>query len=108
MRHGRLVAMVLALSCVAAGVAGCGNVHLTGEALTAAENSAMDALQASRRADADEATADWQKAYLAENFLQWRWFVRAARREDSWGPKLPAECPDGQPAPSNVEGGCEQ
>ena len=74
---------------------GCGNVYLRGEALTAAETSAMDAWQAVQRADKEAATPEWQKAYLAENFKQWRFFVRSARKDETWGPKLEAERPAG-------------
>ena len=35
--------------------AGCGNVHLTGDALTAAETSALDAYQAVHRSEAVDA-----------------------------------------------------
>jgi len=64
---------VLAVLCLA----GCGNVYLRGEALTAAETSAMDALQAAQRAGAEPATPAWEKAYLEENFKQWRFLVRS-------------------------------
>ena len=73
------------------GLAGCGNVYLRGDALTAAETSTMDALQAVRRADAEPGTAEWQKAYLAENFRQWRFFVRSARKDTAWGPRMEGE-----------------
>ena len=76
-------------------LAGCGNVYLRGEALTAAETSAMDAFQAAQRASAEPATPMWQRAYLAENFKQWRFFVRAARKDEAWGPNLEAESPAG-------------
>jgi len=72
-------------------VAGCGNVSLQGEALTAAETSTMDAYQAVQRADAEPATPSWEKAYLTENFLQWRFFVRSARKDLNWGPRLEGE-----------------
>jgi hypothetical protein len=72
-------------------VAGCGNVYLSGEALTAAETSTLDSWQAVQRASADPSIPAWQKAYLAENFTQWRSFVRAAKRDLNWGPKLPEE-----------------
>ena len=78
---------VLAVLCLA----GCGNVYLRGEALTAAETSAMDAWQAAQRGAAEPATPAWEKAYLEENFKQWRFFVRSARKDEAWGPKLPAE-----------------
>jgi len=70
---------------------GCGNVYLRGEAMTAVETSTMDAFQAVQRAGAEPATPTWEKAYLAENFKQWRFFVRSARKDTAWGPKLPAE-----------------
>jgi hypothetical protein len=37
------------------------------------------------------ATPAWEKAYLEENFKQWRFFVRSARKEETWGPKLEGE-----------------
>jgi hypothetical protein len=70
---------------------GCGNVYLKGEALTAAETSTLDAYQAVQRADKEPATPDWEKAYLSENFKQWRLFVRSARKDLMWGPKLEGE-----------------
>ena len=73
------------------GVSGCGNVYLKGEALTAAEASTMDAHQAVQRASAEPATPAWEKAYLQENFKQWRLFVRSARKDLAWGPKLEGE-----------------
>jgi len=82
-----LVVAVIGLVCMA----GCGNVYLRGDALTAAETSAMDAHQAAQRAVNEPATPDWEKAYLAENFKQWRFFVRSARKDLSWGPKLEGE-----------------
>ncbi len=96
MRHGCLIAIV-ALVLVAC--AGCGNVYLKGEALTAAETSAMDAFQAVQRAEAPPAATQppeaiappWMKAYLEENFKQWRSFVRSAHKDTNWGPKLPGE-----------------
>jgi len=83
----QVVAAALVLLCLA----GCGNVYLRGEALTAAETSAMDAFQATQRADAEPATPAWEKAYLQENFKQWRFFVRSARKDEDWGPKLEGE-----------------
>ena len=88
---------------VVLGVTGCGNVYLRGEALTAAETSTLDAYQALQRVDpcpscADPATVTtqpavepWVKAYLTENFKQWRFFVRSARKDLTWGPKLEGE-----------------
>ena len=84
MRKLAICVALLAVFCLA----GCGNVHLWGEALTAAETSTMDALQAARRADAEPETPAWETAYLQENFKQWRSFVRSARKDDTWGPNL--------------------
>jgi len=94
-----LIFVLLALSCVAVlGVAGCGNVSLSGDALTAAQQSTMDAYQAVQRANAEPATPAWEKAYLTENFLQWRFFVQSAVKDTTWGPKLSSESPSTQPA----------
>jgi len=90
----RMLAIVIAVL-VVLGVAGCGNVYLRGEALTAAETSALDAFQAVQRATAEPATPAWEKAYLEENFKQWRFFVRSARKDETWGPTLEAERPAG-------------
>jgi hypothetical protein len=70
---------------------GCGNVSLTGEALTAAQTSTLDAYQAVQRAAADPAVPDWEQAYLEENFKQWRCFVQSAKKDLNWGPKLASE-----------------
>jgi hypothetical protein len=91
MRHGRLILIALALLLALSTVAGCGNVYLKGDALTAAETSTLDAYQATQRADAEPNTPAWEKAYLTENFKQWRYFVRSARKDLVWGPKLPDE-----------------
>ena len=86
---------LLCLLCVALFLSGCGNVALHGEALIAAERSAMDAYQAATRNDAyatQPTTAPaWHKAYLEENFKQWRYFVRSALKDLTWGPALPSE-----------------
>jgi hypothetical protein len=86
---------LLALAAVTLCAGGCGNVYLRGEALTAAETSAMDAFQAAQRASAEPPTPAWQRAYLEENFKQWRFFVRAARKDEAWGPTLEAEASGG-------------
>lgn len=84
--------LAMAILCMAAlCVGGCGNVHLQGEALTAAETSAMDAYQALQRGNSDPDTPAWEKAYLTENFRQWRFFVRSAHKDLTWGPKLEGE-----------------
>ena len=78
---------------VVLGLTGCGNVYLRGEALTAAETSTMDAYQAVERTEPEREPdcPAWLRAYLEENFKQWRFFVRSARKDLTWGPKLPAE-----------------
>lgn len=74
-------------------LAGCGSVYLTGEAATAAEVSTMDAYQAYQRATTQPESVAWQREYLRENFCQWRLFVRAARKDLDWGPRLDGEQP---------------
>lgn len=80
----------IAVLAVLAGAAlvGCGNVYLQNDGLTAAETSTLDAFGAAQRAAADPAVPEWEKAYLDENFKQWRCFVRSARKDLAWGPKL--------------------
>jgi len=85
-----IVALVAIVGLMAM-LAGCGNVTLKGDAMTAAQQSTMDAYQAVQRADADPATPAWEKAYLAENFKQWRFYVRSANKDANWGPKLAGE-----------------
>jgi len=70
---------------------GCGNVYLSGDGLSAAQQSTMDAYQAVQRADTDPATPPTLKIYLTQNFKQWRFFVRSAVKDLNWGPKLPGE-----------------
>lgn len=94
--NARKLIAVVALLAVVLCIAGCGNVYLKGEALTAAETSTMDAYQAAQRAGATAATQPtWEQSYLVENFKQWRCFVRSARKDLAWGPKLEAERPAG-------------
>jgi hypothetical protein len=76
---------------VAAMLAGCGNVWLSGDAMTVTENSCTDAYNAAQRADKDANIPNWNKVYLDENFYQWRSYVRAAKANATWGPKLPQE-----------------
>jgi hypothetical protein len=91
MKAWKLMTVVALLAMVVC-VAGCGTVYLKGEALTAAETSALDAYGAAQRAEATTTTQpSWQQAYLVENFKQWRSFVRSARKEAAWGPKLAGE-----------------
>jgi hypothetical protein len=86
-----IVCVALLLVVAVAGLPGCGNVYLRGDAATAAETSAMDAYQAYQRAATQPDSVAWQKAYLQENFCQWRYFVRSARKDLTWGPKLDGE-----------------
>ena len=78
----------IAILVLISALAGCGNVYLQGEALTAAETSALDARQAAMRANADPAAPEWIRYYLEENYHQWRFFVRAAKKNDQWGPEI--------------------
>jgi hypothetical protein len=90
MKNGLFVLMLVAVL-AAAVLPGCGNVSLKGDAMTAAQNSAMNAYQADIRAEKDPAVPAWLKAYLAEDFKQWRFFVRSANKDMGWGPRLPEE-----------------
>jgi hypothetical protein len=89
MRMCVLLMLVIVLAAVV--LPGCGNVSLQGDALTAAQASAMNAYQAQARVEKDPATPPWVKAYMAENFKQWRFFVRSAVKDLTWGPKLEGE-----------------
>jgi hypothetical protein len=84
-----ILALVLVLAILT--VAGCGNVTLKGDAMTAAEVSTLDAYNASQRAGADPNIPHWTQVYLDENFKQWRCFVWSAKKDVTWGPKLPEE-----------------
>lgn len=89
------IATVLAVLLVAAlcvfFLPGCGNVQLKGDSMTAAEMSTTDAFNATQRAEKDANIPNWTKAYLDENFKQWRCFVWSAKKDTTWGPKLPEE-----------------
>jgi hypothetical protein len=85
-------AAIVTLAAAAICIAGCGNVYLQGDAATAAEQSTLDAYQAAQRAGGTATSQpSWEQAYLVENFKQWRFFVRSARKDLSWGPKLEGE-----------------
>lgn len=90
MKNG-LSVLMLVVVLVAVVLPGCGNVSLQGDAMTAAQNSAMNAYQADIRAEKDPTVPAWLKAYLAEDFKQWRFFVRSANKDLTWGPKLAGE-----------------
>jgi len=81
------LSLVILLLCLT----GCGNVTLRGEAMIAAEGSAMMAYQAAQRADVDITVPSWDKEYLLENYKQWRYFVQSAKKDLTWGPKLEGE-----------------
>jgi hypothetical protein len=67
-------------------------VYLRGDALTAAETSTTDAYQAVQRSGSQATTQpSWEQSYLVENFKQWRFFVRSAHKDTTWGPKLEGE-----------------
>ena len=96
MRKSSLLLLFVAVIGMTVFSPGCGgNVYLRGKALTAAETSVMDAYQAVHRSGAIEAhrsgTPTWEQVYYVENFKQWRYFVRSARRNLTWGPTLPNE-----------------
>lgn len=65
-------------------VVGC-KVYMGKDALNAAQTSTANAVEAARRANADQNTAPWLKEYTTENAKQWRDFVRSAMRDTSWG-----------------------
>lgn len=98
-KHTILSAFILVLGLVVClAIAGCGNVSLSGDALTAAQTSANDAYNAAVRAQANPASPAWESAYLTENYLQWRFFVRSAVKDNNWGTLLPSEKAATQPA----------
>jgi hypothetical protein len=72
-------------------LAGCGNVYLSGDAMTAAECSTLDAAGFVQRVDEDGNASPLVRAYAVENAVQWRCFVRSAKKNQSWGPKLPGD-----------------
>ena len=86
--HRKMMVMVVAVVLV---LPGCGNVYMWGDAMTAAETSALDAHQAAKRAQADPNMPAWSRAYTSENYKQWRSFVRSAKKDADWGPRLDGE-----------------
>lgn len=87
-----LIFLPIAFVCLAlmVNLAGCDQVAIRGPAMTTAENSVKDALIAYNRATSQP--DNWtERAYLRENFYQWRFFVRAAKNDNQWGPKLAGE-----------------
>jgi hypothetical protein len=72
-------------------LAGCGNVQLSGDAMTAAQTSTLEALGFYQRVQLDANASPLVRGYALENVTQWRWFVRSAKRDMTWGPKLPGD-----------------
>jgi hypothetical protein len=91
MRQGCWIVMVLLVLGLLVTAAGCGNVSVQGDAMTALESSTMDALGFVERVEADPGASPLVKGYATENFIQWRWFARSAKKDLNWGPKLPSE-----------------
>jgi hypothetical protein len=85
------VVLVLVMVMAALWAAGCGSVYLQGEAMTAAESSALDAAGFAERVEVDGNASPLVRAYAVENAEQWRYFVRSAKKDQSWGPKLPGD-----------------
>ena len=91
MRHGCWIVMVLVALGMLVTVAGCGNVSVQGDAMTALETSTLDAFGFLERVQADPNARSLYRCYATENFVQWRWFARSAKKDMNWGPKLPTE-----------------
>ena len=70
---------------------GCGNVYMWGDAMTAAETSALDAHQFSKRVKKDPNMPAFVGAYADENYKQWRSLVRSGKADAEWGPLLDGE-----------------
>ncbi len=83
-----LLSVVVLAVCL---MAGCGNVYLSGDAMTAAESSALDAAGFAQRVEGDGNASTLVRAYAVENAEQWRYFVRSAKKDANWGPALPGE-----------------
>ena len=86
MKRMVMVLLVFLTVCL---LAGCGNVYLQGDAMTAAQSSTMDAYGFYQRVDGN--SQPLAKAYALENATQWRWFVRSALKSTTWGPALPGD-----------------
>lgn len=91
MRWIAIVIVAALMIGLASSLPGCGNVYLSGDAMTCTEMSAVDAFNAAQRAEADANLPNWTKCYLDENFKQWRSYVRSAKADMTWGPQLPEE-----------------
>jgi hypothetical protein len=83
--------LCVAAALVVLALAGCGNVYLTGDAMGCAENSALDAAGFAYRVREDPNASRLVRYYAVENAEQWRWFVRSAKKDLSWGPRLPGD-----------------
>ena len=104
MKRATIVILVVLCVLTVLGLSGCGNVTLKGDSMTAAEISTQDAFNAAQRAVKDPNIPNWTKAYLDENFKQWRCFVWSAKKDVTWGPKLPEESGFPVVAPANTGG----
>jgi hypothetical protein len=91
MRWIGIVFTALVVIALAGSLAGCGNVYLSGDAMTCTEMSVADAFNAAQRAETDANIPNWTKSYLDENFKQWRSYLRSAKKDMTWGPQLPEE-----------------
>jgi hypothetical protein len=91
MRHGCWIGMVVLVLGAMGLAAGCGNVSVQGDAMTALESSTMDAFGYLERVQVDANASPLTRGYAEENFVQWRWFARSAKKDLNWGPKLPSE-----------------
>ena len=94
MKRIAILFLLLVLPCLVlapAGLSGCGNVAVSGDAMGALETSTLEAFGFMQRVNADP-NASWvTKVYAEENFVQWRCFARSAKKNFTWGPKLPSE-----------------
>ena len=91
MRQGCWIVMVLLVLGLVVTAAGCGNVSVQGDAMTALETSTLDAFGFLERVRSDPNASSLFRCYATENFVQWRWFARSAKKDLNWGPKLPEE-----------------
>jgi len=102
MRWIAIVFTALVLIALSSSLPGCGNVYLSGDAMTCTEMSAIDAFESAQRTVGDPNVPVWTKMYLELNYKQWRSFVRSAKKDMTWGPLLPIEKVD--PAPAKAGG----
>jgi len=89
---------VLTVGCLLALIVGAGcnkhEVTVRGDARAVLSGSMTDSYQAVLRSgyeDTPPAERTWQQMYMAENFKQWRYFVRATDADATAGPTLKEE-----------------